>query len=185
MRILLAGIIGGIAMFVWTSLAHVVLPLGHIGFSQIPNEPQVTSTLQSSIGSKPGLYFFPWMDPNDPNAMKVQEEKLKTQPSGLLMYNPAGAAGMTPKMLVAEFVKEAVTALIAAFLLAQAMLACYFARAGFVTLIGLAAALTTNVSYLIWYGFPTNYTLAYGFTDFFGYVVAGLVIAAILRPKMT
>lgn len=184
MRILIAGIVGGIAMFMWTSLAHVVLPLGQIGFSQIPNESQVTSTLQNSIGSKPGLYFFPWMDPNASNAMKMQEEKLKTQPSGLLMYHPAGATGMTPKLLAAEFVKEVATALIAAFLLAQAMLAGYFARVGFVSLIGLAAAMTTNVSYAIWYGFPTNYTLAYGFTDFFGYVVAGLVIAAILRPKL-
>lgn len=184
MRILIAGIVGGIAMFIWTSLAHVVLPLGHIGFSQIPNESQVTATLQNSIGNKQGLYFFPWMNPSDPNAMKMQEEKLKTQPHGLLMYNPAGG-GMAPGMMIAEFAKEAATTLIAAFLLAQAMLAGYFARAGFVALMGLAAALTTNVSYLIWYGFPTNYTLAYGFTDFFGYVVAGLVIVAILRPKMT
>lgn len=184
MRILIAGILGGIAMFVWMSIAHLATPLASIGFSQIPNESAVTSTLQNSIGAKQGLYFYPWMDPHDPNAMKLQEEKLKTQPSGLLMYNPAGG-GMKPSLMIAEFVKEAATALIAAFLLAQAMLAGYFARVGFVSLIGLAAALTTNVSYAIWYGFPASYTLAYGFTDFFGYVVAGLVIAAILRPKMT
>jgi hypothetical protein len=182
MRILI-GILGGIAMFVWMSIAHLATPLASIGFSQIPNESVVTSTLQNSIGAKQGLYFYPWMDPHDPNAMKTQEEKLKTQPSGLLMYNPAGG-GMKPAMMIAEFAKEGATALIAAFLLAQAMLAGYFARAGFVALIGLAAALTTNVSYAIWYGFPASYTLAYGFIDFFGYVVAGLVIAAILRPKM-
>ena len=184
MRILIAGIVGGLLMFAWTSIAHVVLPLGHIGFSQIPNESLVTSAMQNSIGGKQGLYFFPWMNPNDPNAMKVQEENLKTQPSGLLIYNPAGDS-MQPQMMIFEFAKETLTALIAAFLLAQAMLAGYFARVGFVSLVGLAAAMTTNVSYAIWYGFPTSYTLAYGFTDFFGYVVAALAIAAILRPKMT
>lgn len=183
MRILIAGIVGGIAMFVWTSIAHLATPLATIGFSQIPNESVVTTALQNSVGAEPGLYFFPWMDPHDPNAMKMQEEKLKTQPSGLLMYKPAGG-GMAPSMLIAEFVKETATCLIAAFLLAQAMLAGYFARAGFVALLGLAAALTTNVSYAIWYGFPTSYTLAYGFTDFFGYVVAGLAMATLLRPKM-
>ena len=184
MRILIAGVLGGIAMFVWMSIAHLATPLATTGFSRIPNESQVMSSLQNSIGPKQGLYFFPWMDPHDPNAMKLQEEKLKTQPSGLLMYKPAGA-GMATSMLIAEFAKEAATTLIAAFLLAQAMLAGYFARAGFVALIGLAAALTTNVSYAIWYGFPTSYTLGYGFIDFFGYVVAGLVIAAVLRPKTT
>ena len=95
----------------------------------------------------------------------------------LLVACGAGA-GMSASMMIAEFAKEAAISLISAFLLAQAMLAGYIARAGFVALIGLAAAMTTNVSYLVWYGFPASYTLAYGFIDFMGYVVAGLVIAA-------
>ena len=28
-RIILAGVLGGIAMFIWTSIAHMALPLGH------------------------------------------------------------------------------------------------------------------------------------------------------------
>jgi hypothetical protein len=183
MRILIAGIVGAIAMFVWMSIAHLATPLATIGFSQIPQEGQLISTMRSAVDDKQGLYFYPWMNPKDPNAMKAQEEKLKTEPHGLLIYNPAGG-GMSASMMIAEFAKEAAISLISAFLLAQAMLAGYFARAGFVALIGLAAALTTNVSYLVWYGFPASYTLAYGFIDFMGYVVAGLVIAAILRPKL-
>jgi hypothetical protein len=183
MRILIAGILGAIAMFVWMSIAHLATPLATIGFSQVHHEDQLMSAMRSAVDNKQGLFFYPWMNPKDPNAMKAQAEKLKTEPHGLLIYNPAGA-DMSPGMLIAEFVKEAAISLISAFLLAQAMLAGYFARVGFVALIGLAAALTTNVSYLVWYGFPASYTLAYGFIDFFGYVVAGLVIAAILRPKM-
>jgi hypothetical protein len=30
-RILLAGLLGGLAMFIWQSVAHVVLPLGEAG----------------------------------------------------------------------------------------------------------------------------------------------------------
>jgi hypothetical protein len=37
-RVLLAGILGGIAMFVWTTIAHMVLPLGEAGFREIPDE---------------------------------------------------------------------------------------------------------------------------------------------------
>jgi hypothetical protein len=47
--------------------------------------------------------------------------------------------------------------------------------------VGLAASLTTNVSYWNWYGFPASYTLAYTFIDFAGYVAAGLAIAFVLR----
>ena len=59
MRILVAGIAGGIVMFVWTSIAHMALPLGEAGINEIPNESALLSAMQSSIGDKTGLYIFP------------------------------------------------------------------------------------------------------------------------------
>jgi hypothetical protein len=90
---------------------------------------------------------------------------------------------MTAQMLVIELLKEVAVSLIAAFLLAQTALATYGARAGFVSLMGLAAGLTTNVSYWNWYGFPSDYTLAYAGIDIIGYAVAALAIAGILKRR--
>jgi hypothetical protein len=59
MKILLAGIFGGIAMFIWTSIAHLLLPLGEAGISEIPNESAVLGAMQSNIGDQTGLYIFP------------------------------------------------------------------------------------------------------------------------------
>ncbi len=59
MRILIAGILGGIVMFIWTSIAHMALPLGEAGINEIPNESAVLGAMQSSIGDKTGLYIFP------------------------------------------------------------------------------------------------------------------------------
>ena len=59
MRILLAGVLGGIMMFVWTSIAHMALPLREAGINEIPNESVVLIAMQSSIGEKTGLYVFP------------------------------------------------------------------------------------------------------------------------------
>ena len=183
-RVLIAGVLGGIAMFVWTSIAHVATPLGHIGLSSIPNEAPVLGALQDSIGDKPGLYFFPWIDPTDPNAEKTYQEKAKTLPSGLILYHPAGFdADMTPMMLIEEFSKELVQTLIAAFLLSLTALGAYLARVGFVVLIGISAGIATNASYLIWYRFPLDYTLAYASIEIIGALVAGLVIAAIVRGR--
>ena len=36
MKIPLAGIIGGIVMFVWTSIAHMAVPPGEAGINEIP-----------------------------------------------------------------------------------------------------------------------------------------------------
>jgi hypothetical protein len=88
-------------------------------------------------------------------------------------------------MLIVEFVKEMVVSIVAALLLAQTILIAYSARAGFVGLIGLAAGLTTNVSYWNWYGFPGDYTATYAAIDIIGYIVAGLAIAAILKRRAT
>jgi hypothetical protein len=54
---------------------------------------------------------------------------------------------------------------------------------GFVTLIGVAAAITTNVSYWIWYGFPADYSLVAVFIELLDYIAAGLAIAWWLGRK--
>jgi hypothetical protein len=184
MRILVAGILGGIAMFVWTSIAHVALPLGQIGFSTMANEGPTLSAISAATGSKRGLYLFPSVDMNAKNAEAFEAAKLKTEPSGILVYQPPGAPGMTPKTLIHEFLTELVEALIAAALLAQTAIGAYLGRVGFVTLTGIVAALATNVSYWNWYGFPMSYTLANMGIEIVGFLVAGLAIAAWLRPHL-
>jgi hypothetical protein len=178
MRVVVAGILGGIAMFIWTSIAHVALPLGQIGFSHMPGEAAVLSAMHASNGEKDGLYFFPWVDPKDPQMMQKSAAAIKANPSGLLLYHPPGH-GMTDMVapMIEEFVKELIQALIAAFLVSLAVVATYFGRVGFVTLIGVSGTLMTNASYWIWFGFPASYTIAAFVTDIVGAFVAGLVIA--------
>lgn len=177
MRIIIAGILGGIAMFVWSAVAHMATPLGQTGISQIPNEAPVLAAMQSSIGGKSGLYFFPWVDMNAPDAMKKSAEAMKTNPSGILLYLPPGASGDMTPMLVEEFVKETLIALLAAWLLSMTVMASFGMRVLFVTVVGIAAGISTNVSYLIWYGFPLSYTLAYMAIEIIEVFFAGLVIA--------
>jgi len=55
MRNLVAGILGGIAMFVWSSIAHVVLPLGATGVSQISNEQPLLDSMHATLGQSSGL----------------------------------------------------------------------------------------------------------------------------------
>ncbi|MFL5236562.1 MAG: hypothetical protein ACJ8EL_03000 [Rhizomicrobium sp.] len=183
-RVLIAGILGGIAMYIWSTLAHVVLPLGQVGLSQMPNEAAVLAAAQASNGEKDGLYFFPWVDPKDPQMMQKMDAAIKTNPSGLMLYHPPGH-GMTEMAgpMIMEFLKEVLQALIAAFLVSLAAVRTYFGRVGFVTLIGVAAAITTNISYWIWYGFPADYTFAAIVIELVDYIAAGLAIAWWLGRK--
>ena len=96
-RIFLAGLLGGIAMFIWTAIAHMALPLGEAGIREIPNEAAVLDAMQSNIAKKNGLYFFPVLGSartrsgRATEAMKHMDENLARHPSGLLLYHPAGS----------------------------------------------------------------------------------------------
>ena len=59
MRILIAGFLGAIAMFIWTSIAHMATPLANTGFSHVSDEAPLLAEMQKSIGTKGGLYFVP------------------------------------------------------------------------------------------------------------------------------
>jgi hypothetical protein len=186
-RVLLAGLLGGFAMFLWSGLAHNVLPLGEVGVQEIPNESGVLAAMHGSMRETSGLYLFPGTGAG-PNAsrqqkreaMKNYQAKLDTNPSGLVIYNPPGSRVLSPRLLVTEFLTELIEALIVVFLLAQTRLSTFASRVGFVLLAGILAAITTNMSYWNWYGFPGNYTAAYMFVEIVGYLVVGVVAALVL-----
>ena len=187
-RVLLTGLLAGSAMFVWSGIAHMALPLGEAGVREIPNEKPALNALQAALGESSGLYLFPGMGLG-PDATKQQKtaamqdygKKLAANPSGVLIYHPPGATPLAARMFITEFLTELVEAMLAVWLMAQARLESFASRFGFVLVLGLMASLMTNVQYWNWYGFPTNYTAAYIFTEFMGFVVAGLIAAAMVK----
>jgi hypothetical protein len=173
-RVFLAGVLGAVAMFLWSGVAHMALPLGEAGVQQIDKEDALLSTLQSTLNSH-GLYMFPKMAPGSDQYQN--EKKMATGPSGLLIYFPSRDF-VFGKSLALEFATELIQALIAVYLLSLTTLGTFGGRFGFYVILGLLAAIATNISYWNWYGFPVTYTASYMFTGWVGYLCAGLVAAA-------
>jgi hypothetical protein len=55
-------------------------------------------------------------------------------------------------------------------------------RVASVTLVGILASIMTLVPYWNWYGFPNDFTLAQFVEHAAGWLLAGLVLALIVRP---
>ena len=187
MRTLVAGILGGVAMFIWSSIAHMALPLGEAGIREIPNEKSVLSAIHDNIGDKSGLYLFPGLGVSENptrqeknQAMKKAMEKVATGPSGILMYNSIRPFSFE-KYLGIEFATEMLEAILAVFLLAQTSIASFGGRVGFVLVTGILAAIATNISYWNWYGFPAVYTASYMLIQVVGFFCVGIVAALVLK----
>ncbi|HYL74110.1 MAG TPA: hypothetical protein VEU96_07870 [Bryobacteraceae bacterium] len=178
-RVLLAGVLGAVAMFIWTFIAHELLPLGEAGIQQISNEQALLTQMSSTISAH-GMYMFPNMPPGNDQA--AYQQKLANGPSGMLIYFPKRDFAFG-KSLAIEFGTELVQALIAAYLLSLTAISGLGGRLGFYAVVGLLAAFATNVSYWNWYGFASTYTASYMFTGWVAYLCAGLAASIVMRKS--
>jgi hypothetical protein len=175
-RILLAGVLGGFALFIWGGLAHMVLGLGMVGIQNLPQQQPVMDALKVAVPQS-GFYFFPQADA----AGKVAPERAGG-PYGIMIYNAAGAGAPMTGQMITECALDIVMALFAAFVLSLASgLTGFVSRVGFVTLLGLMVGLMTNLQYWNWFGFPANYTVVAVFIDVVGFLIVGLIAAGLVK----
>ena len=172
-RLLLAAVLGGLAMFIWSAGAHMS-PLGMVGIQYFPREVIVVETLAAdSAGLRDGMYVFP------ADAAAAGPNR----PSGMLVYHPANMFTMMPQQIIAELLKEILQAGLLAWLMLQ-VAGGFGRRVAFAAAAGVMVGLTTNGSYAIWYGMPMSYTIASMGIEFVGYVIAGAVAAWVLGRSM-
>ncbi len=188
-RAFVAAILGGIAMFIWSFIAHDLLPLGETGMLEFKDEAAMLDALKTNLGNARGLYHFPGhkAGPNatgqeKSDAMKRAMEKAATGPSGILLYHPTREFSFG-KLLGIEFATELLEAMLVVFLLTQTRIESFSGRIGFVLVAGILAAITTNIPYWNWYGFPSNYTTAYMSIEITGFLCVGLVAALLLKSR--
>jgi hypothetical protein len=188
-RILIAGILGGVVMFIWNFVAHDLLPIGEMGVGVMPNEDAVTSAFQTNLGDNHGFYIFPsggytpgMSGEQRKAAMKKAEEQTAAGAAGVLIYHPKRAFNF-PKRLVIQFATDVFLAWLAVFLLAQTRINGSGGKIGFVFTAGILAAIATNIPYENWYGFPRTFTIGQMLTQIIGFLLVGIVAALILRKR--
>ena len=187
-RIFLAGLLGGIAMFIWTYLAYTAFPLGETGIHDLPNETAVLDGLQKNIAEKSGVYVFPTpkkgVNLTGEKKAGTMAESVALHPSGFLIYNAAGSRPFAMfRWLSVDFVTELAEAFIVIFLLSRTSQRTFGERVRFVLLTGVLVAIASNVPYWNWYGFSASYILAYMLIQVVGFLCLGLVAALVLKDQ--
>jgi hypothetical protein len=187
---ILAAVLGGLAFFVWQFVAHDVLPLGETGVKSMPNDEVMMEAMKTNILDH-GFYIFPGLSypanatsAQKTQAMEARMKKVAGGPSGILIYHPSWDFSFG-KALATELGTNVVQMFLAVLLLGQTSLTSFAARWRFLAMVGMVAAISTNVSYWNWFGFPGNYIVTNIFTVAMGFTIAGLVAAAIVKPAAT
>lgn len=179
MRVLIAALLGGLVVFVWGAVSHMVLPVGEMGMRQPANEDIVLEAVKTGLGAD-GIYYLPSIAPdkmNDETVSKAWAEKSKASPY-LFIVNRSGGYDPTAMgpMLATEFATNVLSALVAA-LIAAALPLGFGGRVLMITGMGLFAFLSVNVPMWNWYRFPVDFTLGQMTGHVVGWLLGGIAIA--------
>jgi hypothetical protein len=182
-KVLLPGILGGLLVFVWSAISHMLLPIGAMGINGIPNnEDALLAAMKSNI-QQPGIYLMPGMDmsrkPTDAESNAVYA-KAEAGPTAFLVYQPTGEKVMTPGQLIRQALFQILGGLIAAFII-SATVASLTTRGIMVMLMGLFAWLAISLPYWNWYRFPAAFTIGEGLDNVIGWLLGGFLIAWLIQ----
>lgn len=170
-RILIAGVLAGLAMFVWESVAHMLLPFGEMGLSSLPDDAAMRAALAAQLGQADGLYIYP----------TIQMDQVPAPgPWGLLLYHPAWSFSWAA--LGWEALVELAMGVTLALIVGMACAASFRRRLEIALLVGVTAAVAVSPSYTIWFGFPLAYTAGQMIVALGDYIIGGALIAWLLKP---
>ena len=187
-RTMIAVVAGTIVYYIWGMMAWMALPIHTPTIAGLPDEAAVTDALKAQ-NLESGVYVIPWSDNedewSDPNSQWMKNHL--AGPLYTIYYQNEGGQPMASATLIGGFIIDLCAVALAVSLLSCTSGCCqsFAGRVGFITGLGVFVALIGHVSYWNWMNFPTDYTVAFIIDVVVGWALAGLVIAAIVKPKET
>jgi hypothetical protein len=186
-RTLLAGLVAGVVVFLWGAVAHMLLPLGMIGMKVPADAAQQTAltTVQQQFGDA-GVYMLPMPQESqwkDSAAMTAFGERAAQMPYAFVVFQPQGRNGMNMGPMLGMQAATVIGGGVLAAFIAAGVAGSRATRILVVTAMGVFAWLVALVPYWNWYRFPGDFTLAALAEHGIGWLLGGIAIALVLRPR--
>jgi lysylphosphatidylglycerol synthetase-like protein (DUF2156 family) len=189
-RALLAALLGAIVLMLWGMIYWVVLPFGFHVMDGADDEARLAATLTETLPAS-GVYLVPWLaeaEGGEPSeaAFEGFVERHRRGPIVQIFYSAEGREPMAPSVFVAGFVNFFTSAMIAVGVLALGLPLWprFGQRVLVVFLLGLFAAVTVEMANPIWMHHAWDYSAYRALQHVSGWLLAGLAIAAVLKPRV-
>jgi hypothetical protein len=175
-RILFAGVAAGLALFAWEAVAHMATPLGTAGFQSLPNEAATLTTLDKAVPGT-GLFFYP-------TPKEMGGSPTPGSPTGLLLIHHNASLEMNPAQFGLQLLFDIVAMLLAASIVSQLAPGTSFSgQLSVIFMLSLFGSLRAGLPMWNWYGFPRRYVAAQMAMDMVGFLVGGVIVAKLVRPR--
>ena len=180
-NVFLAGLFGGIVMFVWLFVTNAMIPIKSNMIHKIaPNQLEIHKVLKENI-KEAGTYSCPYLS--------HEEEELlpdyRSQPVYSITYSGGTHGDSASLSMFLPILIVFLTPLMAAWMLSKTsskVMAKYSRRVLFVVLIGLIIALFDDILQMSFGPQPKDYLLYLAVNHVITWFLAGLVIAWRVKP---
>ncbi len=178
-KIMKAGVIGGLILFIWGSALFTLFPWHKNLFHSFTNEKKVLSVIADNAPQS-GVYLLPNVGKEEKDSGRIEaKERMKRGP---FLFASISIHGKDPRMLLSIIetllVKIVVASLVALLLIRFSKLN-YASGVKFVTFIGTVIGIAASFPYAIWFGFPALFVFYALIETIVGWFLAGLAMARI------
>ncbi len=167
--VLVSAFLGGIAVFIWGYIFWNVLPGSEFAYDLSQNDRKLMSFLEQRFELPSTQVGYLAGEP-------------KPVVATVFLQRSGGFVSMLWQGLLHMMLSVGLIALIMRAIPTQP--ASYAARVGLISLIGFTAAVVANLSDPVWFTQAWSWHLAQAIYDFIFWVVAGLVIAGLVKPAV-
>lgn len=189
-KLLLAAVLGGLAVFGWGAVSWMALPWHGRALHGFADEAQVAQMVLANAPVS-GVYVLPYTPMSKSNTHpeiteRATQDALERKRQGPFIYAAVTREGIATDMALPFALAVGLNALVAgliAMLLAQTQGLGYMRRVVFVATAGAVIGLAGYVPNVIWWHFPAAYTIVDVADAVIGWSLVGLIIAALVQGR--
>lgn len=187
-RVIVAGLLGGVVLFVWQFISWTILPWHNMTIHSIAEGDEIVEILRAQE-LQSGVYHFPGMPEGDNSeaAMNAWAERYKQGPNiNFMAYSAVGQDHEDPMQFIWGLIFNILAASLAAWMLMGALgsTGSFMKRTLLVTALGVFVVLTTTLPNWNWWAFPGDYSVVMAIDYIVNWFLAGLVIAWRIKPAV-
>jgi hypothetical protein len=186
--LVLGTILGGLTAFIWSSISWEIIGWHEKPLLTFQNEDEVSAAIASHI-TQSGTYLLPagpsqaGMTPEQKKAAQaILMQKMQKGPVMFAAIRQGGFGSFTRGLITQALILMA-GAFLFTWLLLQTSGLSYVGRVAFLGIAGLAAGVIVDLPNWNWWGFSDGYTLVNVIDGALTWLLAGLVIAKVAKPK--